>query len=218
MSKPVASGLTLLFASEKGIVYGVNTVDRQLKFQLETAGKIQAPLTSANGMVFVADSQSRLYCINQSNGHRRWEFSSGAPISQEPKVIGGHVYVVPQREGLAAIDVQTGHLLWQRVRATALVAVSEKRVYASDLSDNLLILDRENGNVLGVLNLREYSLRVSNDRTDRVYLSTPSGTVICLREMNSDYPIFHRNPDERPLLPELAPDEPAAAEAKASGG
>jgi hypothetical protein len=35
-------------------------------------------------------------------------------------------------------------------------------------------------------------------------MSTPSGLVIMLHESDQDYPIYHMNPELRPLLPEFA--------------
>jgi hypothetical protein len=61
---------------------------------------------------------------------------------------------------------------------------------------------------------------VANDRTDRLYLSTANGTVVCLRPTGRPYPTFHRYPDRLPLMPEFEPEpgtEPAADNPPADG-
>ena len=143
----------------------------QLKFQMETGGPIQTPLGFSKKLVFAADMHARMYCIQQATGHVLWTFSSGSPILQQPRVVGEQVFVVPNREGLAAISISSGQQQWQQPRANELVAASETRVYASDLSKNLLILDRQNGKILGAIALPQLSVRVHNDRTDRIYLA-----------------------------------------------
>lgn len=208
VSPPVASRGTVTFASEVGILYGMTANEMQLRYQLETSGRIRTSLGYSQDYIFVADSNWRLYCVEQATGRVVWVFSSGSPIRQKPKVVGSHVYVVPHREGLAAVSLESGRATWQQAAATQVVAVTEKHVYASDINDRLLILDRSNGRVQATLNVSQLPLRVSNERTDRIYLASPTGLVIGLRELSSDLPVYHLYPERRPILPELATDEP----------
>ena len=140
-----------------------------------------------------------------------WSFSTGAPVVQMPQVIGGHVFAVPHREGLECISVESGYRIWKNERITRFVAASDTKVYASDLSENLLVLDRSNGKIISALPMRGFPRRISNDRTDRVILATNDGLVLCLREIGSDFPTYHLYPERRPILPELAPEEDAKA-------
>jgi hypothetical protein len=55
---------------------------------------------------------------------------------------------------------------------------------------------------------------LANDRSDRIYLATESGLVICLREQGREFPRFHKYPEREPILPEFAP-EGAAGEGDA---
>ena len=77
---------------------------------------------------------------------------------------------------------------------------------------NLMVLSRADGAPLGVLPLRDYSIRVANDRTDRIYLCTESGLVVALRERDQEFPEYHMFPERRPILPDFAPEgeQPAA--------
>lgn len=47
---------------------------------------------------------------------------------------------------------------------------------------------------------------------DRIFLASPSGLVVALRERGRSFPQYHMFPERRPILPEFAPDPPAAAE------
>lgn len=209
VSTPVTLGTTVAFASRAGIVYGVSDANKQLKFQFESEGRIDAPIGKSGDVLFVADTKSRLFCISTVNGRVRWMYTSGAPVMYQPKAIGRHVFVVPQREGLQCLSTASGVRVWQKPEATEFIAASENRVYASDAEGRLLIIERDSGTVISRLDLRPYSLRVQNDRTDRIVLATTTGTVISLRETSSDYPVYHLYPERRPILPMLAPEEDA---------
>ncbi len=206
VSPPVALGPTVTFASERGILYGVGTVDKGLKFQFETNGKVSTSLGHSRDYIFIADSESRMYCLNKNNGRVNWSFSSGAPITQQPRTVGSIVYAVPQREGLVALSIKTGFLIWQQKLATAFITASQDRVYVSDNSGNLLVLNKEDGSIIGSIPLRGYTNRVQNDRTDRIVLSTQDGLVISLREQSSEFPAFHLYPERQPIMPLLGSD------------
>ena len=114
------------------------------------------------------------------------------------------------------MSVDDGRQLWWRPHLVDYVAGSRDRLYASDDLGNLVIMARADGAPLGVLPLREYSLRVGNDRTDRLFLCTPSGLVVALREQGLQFPMYHLFPQHRPILPEFAPadEQPPAAGAE----
>ena len=52
-----------------------------------------------------------------------------------------------------------------------------------------------------LLPLAGFDVRIANDRTDRLMLSTPTGLVVCVREIGRYEPMFHRYPGRRPILP-----------------
>lgn len=209
VSPPIFAGTTIVFASERGIVYGLSAENKVFKFQFETDSTIHTPLGSSRELIFVVDDDSRMFCLNKENGRIRWKFSSGAPVKQQPRVVGEQVFVIPTREGMTALTTVSGRVLWTQKSATEFITASETRVYASDISGSLLILDRENGRMIGRVPMRQFSNRINNERTDRIYLADPSGLVLGLRELGSEFPAYHRYPERRPILPSLAPEEPS---------
>ena len=58
----------------------------------------------------------------------------------------------------------------------------------------------------------DFTIRMTNDLNDRIYMISDKGLVLCLREPNSDSPVFYRNLDRAPIAPELQVDKPAADE------
>ncbi|MBW3539842.1 MAG: PQQ-like beta-propeller repeat protein [Planctomycetes bacterium] len=210
---PVPMGPMVNFASLDRSLYSVTADERRLRFQLETDAAISAPLAHTDETVFLVSQDFKLYAINALTGRLRWEpYVSGLPIRKAPHVVGDEIYLLPQRGGIHAVNIADGKLHWWMQDVTGFVAASRRKVYASDARGNLLLISRANGALEGVLPLRQFSERFANSRTDRLYLSTSSGLVICLRERDLQFPIYHMFPKHRPILPDFAPEEaPAAA-------
>ena len=57
------------------------------------------------------------------------------------------------------------------------IAASPDTLYTTDRVGNVVLLSREDGSILGALPLRHFSIRVPNDRTDRIFMTTPTGMV-----------------------------------------
>ncbi|MBX3439559.1 MAG: PQQ-binding-like beta-propeller repeat protein [Planctomycetaceae bacterium] len=207
-SPPVTSGLQVNFTSEDGSLYSVDVNDGSLRFQFETNGAIRTPIARNQDSLFVASEDVRLFSINSQNGKLRWTFISGTPILKEPQVIGQQVFVTPQMGGLYALDTFNGSVQWHQTRATEFLAATTDSLFASDDLGHVLVLSRNDGAITGAIPMRGMSVRVNNDRTDRVYIACPTGLVICLRQRGSEFPTYHLFPDRQPMLPEFSDDAP----------
>jgi hypothetical protein len=78
------------------------------------------------------------------------------------------------------------------------------------------VLSGTDGAELGTLPLEAFSQHVRNDQNDRIYLASPGGLLICLRELDLDFPASHYDLDNKPIVPLIGPDEvPPAPPAEA---
>lgn len=209
-SPPVAAGLQVNFASEDGSLYSVDMNDGTLRFQFETNGSIQAPIARGQDSLLIAADKVRLYHISSLNGKLRWMFVSGTPIRKQPQIVGPQAFVVAELGGMYALNMFGGEVQWHQTQATEFLAAAGDTLFASDELGNMLVLSRHDGAVIGGIPLREMSVRVPNDRTDRVFLASPLGLVLCLRERGSEFPTYHKFPERQPMLPEFEGAEPAA--------
>lgn len=209
VSTPVSTGTTVSFGSAVGSVYGVTSRDLRLRFQFESDGKIRAPLGRSQEYLFIADQNSRVYAIRFATGQIEWTLSTPTPVQEQPRAVGSQVFVIPFRKGMTAVSVNSGITQWTIPQVSEFVAASEMNVYGFDEQGNLLIMRRfEGGDIVGAIPLRKFSIRVNNDRTDRIVLCTERGLIVSLREKEFDFPIYHLFPERRPLLPEFASEEP----------
>jgi hypothetical protein len=215
-SPPISDGQTVAFASLSGTVYLIGCRSHELKFQFETDDPIQTPMGRGAGSLFVASEDTRLYCLNRETGVRRWTFTAGVPIRTQPQVIGGNVFVVPHKDGLYCLSAAAGGIKWRQRRATTFLAATNKYVFAADSMNNVLLLSPEDGGLEGEMPLRGFSQHLANERTDRLFLVSPDGLVACIRDKGQEFPIYHKFPERRPILPELAAEDDAAPAAEAA--
>lgn len=208
------------FASRDKSLYGVTASRRELLFQFEAEAAISAPLTHAagylflarddpsykEGFLFLATEDSYLHCLNAQNGAVRWDKVFGLPLQKAARVLSGDLYLLPTRGGMHCLSADTGRQRWWRPRITKFLAATQDFLYVSDPVGNVVLLSRDNGGLIGALPLRQFSVRLENDRTDRLYMSTQSGLLVCIREKGREFPIYHMYPDRQPILPEFAPE------------
>lgn len=212
VSPPVSNGEAVVFASYSGLLFSVFAKDRGLNFQFETEGRapIRVPLGRNEETVFVASDDARVFALDMVSGNRRWSFTAGQPVRQQPRVVGNSVFVLPAGRGMYALRTTTGFEQWHQREAVQMLAASPELVFASDDVGDVLILDRKDGAITGVLPYRHLSERVENERTDRLYLANESGLVVCIRESSREEPLWHKFPDRQPIRAGVAPDEGAA--------
>ena len=214
-ARPIPGGPVVAFASQDGKVYvAVDQVDEgkpsSMLFRWPSTGPIVASMGSyGTRTLLVPSTDHALYAIDLFTGDMLWSYSTGAPIEQEPVVAGEDVYVVNTRRAMTALDAKAGTPRWTLPSGAArLLAVGRKRVYARTLDRDLEIVNRSNGSMLfgardtltrAGLNLRDYTLAFTNHTNDRIYLATPTGVVLCLRETGQVRPLPLRKPGSPPF-------------------
>ena len=203
----ITNGTVVNFASRDGSLYTVSASERELLFQFETDAPVSAPLAASKRFLFLASEDFNFYCLDRVNGRVSWEFISGLPVRIQPRIIGEQVFLMPVRGGIYCLSVKSGKQLWWRPEASEFLAATPKMIYASDRFGNVVLLSRKDGSVQGALPLQKFQVRLANDRTDRLYLATQDGLVICIHEKTREFPIYHLHPDRRPIVPEFAPEE-----------
>ena len=92
----------------------------------------------------------------------------------------------PEGSGIHCLDVRDGQEKWNAKSARDVIAVGAERVYAHDKSYRLVTLNRSSGKVMGRIDTRSYNRVVTNLHDSRIYLSTRTGLVICLQEIQED--------------------------------
>ncbi len=94
-----------------------------------------------------------------------------------------------------------------------LLAIGQDRVFARGKNGDLLAFDKKTGHPIGSIAAPAYGMCYQNSLTDRLYLATNDGTLLCLRETDAYYPTIFRPLPEPPQEQQ----KPAAGERPATG-
>jgi outer membrane protein assembly factor BamB len=213
---PVSTGKVMIVASTDASLYGFQIQPRKLIFQFETDQPLSAPITQFGRQIFVATSDRKAYALDAETGQIKWELLSGLNLRQAIRVVGDHVFLRPEGYGLRCLSLSRAVQLWSNRQAVSFLAATPAVVYASDNLGNVLLLDQKDGHPIGAFSMRLFPVRIANDRTDRLYFASNRGLVVCVREREREFPLFHKNPEKKPVLPDVAPDDQGASPAPAA--
>jgi len=139
----------------------------------------------------------------------QWRVSVGGTMNHVPVPARDAVFASGDLSGTAKIDLASGEVVWRsELTADQFVAANDEFVYLKDRG-RLAIYDRRRptdaGNrrslPLAKLDIPGFGVPVVNDKTDRLFLASDNGLLVCLRDASPKY--------ARPVL--LVTPPPAAA-------
>ncbi len=213
-ARPLLSEKVIAFGSADHRVYVAlkqktnNTTT--LLYRYLTAGPISANLAAyGNRTLVIPSGDNNVYGVDLFNAETRWSVATGSPVDQEPLVLGQDVYAINAEGRVLSIDALTGELKWSTPSGCkVLLAVTPARLYLSTATNDLMVIDRKNGAIVASprdtveragLNLRPFVLTFPNYYDDRLYFATPSGLLVCLREIGRTKPTTLRDPSLAPF-------------------
>ena len=97
-----ATGALRALGREAGVTQWMRTFEMPLR----------GALTLANGKLFAASSNGRVYSFDGKTGAVRWFYDYGKPFNAQPVVSDSRVYVGSEDGNLLAFDEANGKLLW----------------------------------------------------------------------------------------------------------
>lgn len=206
--RPDFAGRLLAWGSHDGKVYVAITNPTSLLLRYLTAGPVSASLGNFGTRSLIVPSEdNNVYSIDLFTGDTNWTVPTGAPVAQEPLVAsaagteggpGATAYIINRDGLLFALNAVNGETYWSRSSFNGkLLTVGEKRIYLSTPFHDLFIIGRADGAVVSSpretfdragLNLRDYTITITNRINDRLYFVSPSGSMLCLREMGKTIP------------------------------
>ncbi len=85
----------------------------KLLWKYKTGGPIQASPVVANGTVYVASTDHRLYALDAKQWGLKWSFKAGGIIRYAPTVWNNRVYFSARDNHVYALNAETGEWLWE---------------------------------------------------------------------------------------------------------
>jgi outer membrane protein assembly factor BamB len=209
-ARPLPAGRLVVFASQDSKVYVCLTDKQKPVYRFAAAGPISASMgTYGVRLLLIPSEDNNLYALDLFTANLRWTFASGAPITQEPLTADEEIYVINSVGNLSLLDPSSGVPRWTiPTNHGEFISVGAKRIYLRSGDGDLFIVNRGTGQTLADaratsqragLNLRDFPMALTNHLNDRLYFATPSGLVVCLREIGQVKPLPLRNPKLPPF-------------------
>jgi outer membrane protein assembly factor BamB len=207
---PLLARDEILLAGYDGTFFCTSKDLRHILYRFKANAPLAAPLGQYDDLAYVASTEYDVYALQMLIGKVTWHYVSGTPILRKPEVNDEDVFIAPQRPNLARVNRDTGERIWTNQKADRFLAANKKFVYAADPNGRLLILDKRYGTVLSTYDTRDFVVPVSNELTDRIYLASNHGLLICLYDKDYPKPLVmkHQKGPEAPG-PKPKPAKPA---------
>jgi outer membrane protein assembly factor BamB len=192
LQTPVIDREMLVLITADGMVLTVNKYEEKPEKPVSrfvTEGAIPAAVAFNKSVVYVACEDYFLYALDTATGRLLWRFSGQSPIIKKPDATDRDVFVTPSKGGMVRVTRKSGDAVWQNKDAFQFLATNERFVYVLDKQGKMLVLDHERGKELARYDLRDWVLPISNDVTDRIYLASNDGQIICLHHRDFPKPL-----------------------------
>jgi outer membrane protein assembly factor BamB len=196
LQTPLQTSESLAMATSDGSFVATPKFSRGERYRFKTEASISAPAGQHGDVAYIPSDDFNLYALRISSGKILWRFTGGAEIKIKPEVTDKDVFVVPDRRGLYRVDRATGREKWHNRTAQRFLAANEKFVYAFDRLGRLLVLDYKRGTQLGTLNNRDFVFPIGNEITDRLFLASHNGLLVCLRDHSLKIPLINKKVTE----------------------
>src|SRR5262249_36739134 len=136
--------------------------------------------------VYVASTDSKLYCLDRASGKIKWQYFGGAPLRTAPVVIGETVYQAVPGVGVAAIDKTTGDYdrkpRWLVRGTTQFLSEDANNAYLRT-NDNLIVaVNKKTGEQKFHSTRQDLRLFATSERNDGiVFTAAINGDVYAIR-------------------------------------
>ncbi len=191
--------------------------------------RVTFPGAARDAQVYIPGADLNLYAIalntteKFATGGIRWRYPVGTRLVRPPVCTDDEVFVVTDKDGLRCINREEslaqkwvpGEERWRNGNATRVVSANEKFVYASDPLGQLLVLDRIRGTQLSTTDATcGFIVPFTNERTDRLYLMSQNGLIVCLHDQDYPKPVISASYrlKEETIKPRPKPDKPKDGE------
>lgn len=156
----------------------------RLKWKWEPyIGQITTNLVVENGRIYAGSINGKMYCINEANREKIWDFQTGEQILSTPAISNGKVYFGSNDKKLYCLDTSKGTKIWEYITESFIYTkpnISNGKVYFGSLDHKLYCLDASTGFKVWEFVTGDSihsSPAISNGR---VYFGSDDGKFYCL--------------------------------------
>jgi outer membrane protein assembly factor BamB len=184
-------------ASDSGQVMAVAAETRRPLWALEggifqTHGGVVAALAADQTGVYIASTDTKLYCIKNVGGVVKWQYYSGVPLTDGPVLTKDYVYQRVSGVGLVVIDkleVATAknptynrEPKWIAAQATQFLAEDDTYAYLRSTDNQIVAFDKKTGQQKFTSKRNDLIQFAQNTKGDgMMYVATNGGRVMAVK-------------------------------------
>jgi outer membrane protein assembly factor BamB len=158
-------------------------------FRFNTAGGIVADLKADDYGVYVASTDTKLYCLDPNTGHIKWQYYAQHPLTASPVVTGTRIYQPVPDVGLVALNKTEGpndrQPLWIADNVAQILSEDNRCVYVRMTDNSIAAIDKQTGEQLFASHRRDFAAFATNTRDATIYAATADGKIYAIRPVFS---------------------------------
>lgn len=144
------------------------------------------------GLILMGAGSGYVFAVNDTAGTVQWTFPVGMSVIDPIGVADNHCFIPTFVGRFFCLDIKNGKEIWNIRDIKQFVSATKNRLYALDMLGNILVINRDNGQILHSIPLTTGMRGVFNVESDRIYLIGNDGLVQCLHESQLDKPLHYR--------------------------
>jgi outer membrane protein assembly factor BamB len=191
---PLVAGSQVSVATASGTFLSINKFKGVVRDEFVTDGKVVAPVGQHGQWAYIGTDKATLYAFNMENQKLLWRFLPGGAVRRQPAVTDRDVFVAGDQVGLYRVSRDTGREIWLARQIDRFLAANDKFVYALHHSGEFHVLDYLRGSTLARYDLKDWTIPVANELSDRIYLGSNDGQIVCLRHRDLKAPLRYKLP------------------------
>lgn len=166
----IANEEKIVFATAKGSVYAMDANQPVKRWQFNTVGAIDAPLTKVDDSIYVSGKDTNLYKLNGTNGQLAWKFYTGCFLSTSARATSKMVYQYAPNKGMYAIDPNSGKRVWLLSDGIEMLAENNDTAYIFDKKNVCVVMDNSNAEQIYTINFAEVTAYTWNPYDSKMYI------------------------------------------------
>lgn len=193
--RPTVAGNLAAWSTERGTVQ-VSSLDPVRLTHQVSMSPVLAPATFRGQEKFVVvDEAGYVYCADPRRSRRLWQASTGRTIRLRPLLFGDRIYLTSYDGHLICLDAESGATIWTVSDVAQVLSVAQEKIYVQTVSGAVAVLQSGDGQLISRFVTSIYDKSLSNAISDRVYLASATGRIVCLGAAAQRWPYFHPQPD-----------------------
>ncbi|QEL15826.1 outer membrane protein assembly factor BamB family protein [Limnoglobus roseus] len=233
---PLTTNFRVWMSGDAPQLQAILKEDRALQVSARIPNLPAAQPVQAEDVAYFPLVDGNLLAIDMTSGggsvaKLNWRSNVGGAMNRKPYLTKDSVYQGGDTSGVARVDRKTGEVIWRTDDvADTILGATEEVVYVRDKQGIVRVYDKNRVTDLaskraiqiGAINLSGFTVQATNDQTDRLFMASDTGLLICLRDKAAKYatamsvvpplhkidPTILRKADPNPPMPTGVTDNP----------